>query len=388
MRVQPHQTAPAMTDSSVSSRFYTVERLTPGEPLIDARSFIEAGLSAKEGRNINGPSVIRIPDWMAPADRAHPDAKFYMYFGHHGGSYIRLAWASELTGPWKFARMDPTTPEGDRGVLGFEDTANRITRLGPGEHLHIYNHMASPRVFVDHANQRFALFFHAPSGINRRDGTIDRIQQRTLVALSHDGLDFRGGIQPVFIGTGYLDPFVFQGRTYGFSNEGYLHRAPAGTTLENDGWWQPTENHDFGDFLWERIDSPIRRNHENAPGQRAGNPRHFSHRIAGQALHLFFHRRGDMPESILLTRMDLSVGDASEWNCTYPPELVLSPETDWEGIGYPLGPSTSGSATGVRELRDPYILEEDGGIFLFYCGAGEEAIGLAEIFPVESDSAP
>ena len=70
---------------------YSVERLTPGQPLIDAQSFANAGLSDSERRNINGPSVIKVPDWVPPEGRADPSAHYYMYFGHHGGKYIRMA---------------------------------------------------------------------------------------------------------------------------------------------------------------------------------------------------------------------------------------------------------------------------------------------------------
>ncbi len=47
------------------------------------------------GKNIQGPSLIRVPDWI-------PDAlgRYYLYFADHKGSYIRLAYADDLHGPW------------------------------------------------------------------------------------------------------------------------------------------------------------------------------------------------------------------------------------------------------------------------------------------------
>ena len=48
------------------------------------------------GSNINGPSVIRVPDWVQ-----QPLGRYYLYFSHHKGTYIRLAYANALTGPWK-----------------------------------------------------------------------------------------------------------------------------------------------------------------------------------------------------------------------------------------------------------------------------------------------
>src|SRR5580704_19606753 len=47
------------------------------------------------GVNIQGPSLIRVPDWVE--DRL---GRYYLYFADHKGSYIRLAYADALTGPW------------------------------------------------------------------------------------------------------------------------------------------------------------------------------------------------------------------------------------------------------------------------------------------------
>jgi hypothetical protein len=55
------------------------------------------GPSAHEsiGVNIQGPSLIRVPDWIA--DRL---GRYYLYFADHKGSYIRHAYADHLEGPW------------------------------------------------------------------------------------------------------------------------------------------------------------------------------------------------------------------------------------------------------------------------------------------------
>lgn len=47
------------------------------------------------GENIQGPSLIRVPEWVD-----NPLGKYYLYFADHKGSYIRLAYADEITGPW------------------------------------------------------------------------------------------------------------------------------------------------------------------------------------------------------------------------------------------------------------------------------------------------
>ena len=48
------------------------------------------------GHNIQGPSLIRVPDWVS-----EPLGSYYLYFADHKGSYIRLAYADDLRGPWK-----------------------------------------------------------------------------------------------------------------------------------------------------------------------------------------------------------------------------------------------------------------------------------------------
>ena len=48
------------------------------------------------GDNINGPSLILAPEWLEA-----PLGRYYLYFAHHQGRYIRLAYADELCGPWQ-----------------------------------------------------------------------------------------------------------------------------------------------------------------------------------------------------------------------------------------------------------------------------------------------
>jgi hypothetical protein len=82
--------------------------------------------------------------------------------------------------------------------------------------------------------------------------------------------------------------------------------------------------------------------------------------------------------------MDLSVGDYELWDSTFPSREILQAELDWEGGDIP--PTNSQGSTApenVNQLRDPYIFKDnDGRLYLFYCGRGEDAIGVAHIRPV------
>ena len=73
-------------DTSIPNFTGTVTRLT-ATPLIAADMFAPATLAGLEPdalANINGPSVLRMPDWAAGKQAA-----FHMYFGHHKGKSLR-----------------------------------------------------------------------------------------------------------------------------------------------------------------------------------------------------------------------------------------------------------------------------------------------------------
>ena len=58
-----------------------IVRLNDGRPIISQQSFLDAGAEfAAQGANINGPSLIRVPDWISSADRPNPEARYYLYF--------------------------------------------------------------------------------------------------------------------------------------------------------------------------------------------------------------------------------------------------------------------------------------------------------------------
>ena len=58
---------------------------------IDSNPIIHPKLDPALGGNINGPSLIEVPDWVR-----NPLGKFYLYFAHHNGAHIRLAYSNTL----------------------------------------------------------------------------------------------------------------------------------------------------------------------------------------------------------------------------------------------------------------------------------------------------
>lgn len=355
---------------------YVVNRLNNSEPIITEAMFETAGAThvngagMTEGENINGPSLLRIPDWIAPENRADPNAVYYLYFAHHRGDYIRMAWAEELEGPWRLYNVGTGVPLDGRGVLSLSSSDD----IEIGNDIVIDNHIASPDVFADGENQRIIMYFHSPT---EQDGS-DK-GQSSFAATSTYGLDFNGSIEPVILGGSYFRVFEHGGYMYAFDNGADLFRA-----LDANDPWTPPPGFDFGDDLWIKSDNdPFAE--DLAEAGFDGTLRHTAVRLLGDTLQVFYSRKyDDRPERILMSTIDLSVGDYDLWDSSYPPEEILQAEPGWEGGQFPPDPSSGGDAPeNVNQLRDPYIFEDiDGTLYLFYAGCGEDAIGLAQLISV------
>jgi hypothetical protein len=297
----------------------TVTRL-PDNPIISLSS------SETLGNKINGPSVIRVPSWIE-----NPLGRYYLYFAHHKGRFIRLAYADTIAGPWRV--YEPGTLHLDQVNV-------------------VQTHIASPDVHVDDEARVIRMYFHGSRPKNEN--------QKTTVATSTDGLRFTPSSQ--ILGDAYFRVFRHDGHYYAIDTHGFLNRS------------------EFPDRNWTRSENPL-----IAPvvvddqyGRRSDvRIRHSAVRVQGDTLYLFYTRKADAPERILLARIPLQ-GSWSLWK----PDLlveVMRPETEYEGISYPALPSKKGGATQVQQLRDPYVFEDEGRLFLFYAIAGEMGIAVAEI---------
>lgn len=282
---------------------------------------IHPGLDPQMGTNINGPSLMRVPDWLP-----NPLGRYYLYFGHHHGTYIRLAYADQLEGPW--------------------------TVFGPGtlrlEQTPCLDHIASPDAHVDEANRRIILYYHGPyDAPSRLPGVFGRRAQLSFAAFSDDGIHFRS--EHKILGESYLRSFSHGDWTYALAMPGFFYR-------------------------WKEGFEP----YESGPRLFTDRMRHATVQVAGDSLHVYYTNAGDRPEAILHTTIDLRP-DWMEWQ-TGEITLVLQPETKWEGGNLPLEASQRGSIDEpARQLRDPYLYEEDGRVYLLYTCAGESGIAIAEI---------
>lgn len=305
---------------------------------------IRPHMDGRMGDNINGPALIRMPDWAEGLGRYH------LYFSDHKGTYIRLAYADDLTGPWTMHESgaldiaDSCFPVSLTEEPPEEDRPPWAAKMRGG---YLYAHIASPDIHIDHEAQIFRMYFH---------GMIENADQVTRLATSSDGVTFKAA-EPI-LGPPYFRVFQKDGWLYAITWGGDLWRAR--------DWGEPFEKGPNLVFYHPR------------EGVGEGF-RHGEARLIDGVFHLFYHRIGDRPECILHATVDMT-GDWMGWTASEP-RVLLQPELEWEGADLPLETSVMGAAIGrQRELRDPCFFEdEDGSRYLLYCGASESGIGIARL---------
>ncbi len=270
------------------------------------------------GANIQGPSLIRVPDWID-----NPMGEYYLYFADHRGKYIRLAYANDLLGPW--STYEPGTLQLEQSY--FPSDCSPCA----------YAHIASPDVHIDEERQEIVMYVHGR----------DVGRQLTRSAVSKDGLQFEG--REEVLGRPYFRVVQHDAFHYALAMPGYLYRSRDGSS-----------------------------NFEEGPRFFNDDMRHSALLIRNNQLHVFWTQRRDAPERIFLSTIDLR-GDWMNWQESEPVE-ILRPQLDWEGASLAVEPSRGGYIDErVNQLRDPAIYEEDGEIFLLYSVAGESGIAIVQL---------
>jgi hypothetical protein len=318
--------------------------------------------------NLNGPTVVRVPGWVE-----NPLGRYYMYFAHHKGSYIRLAYADEPLGPWQVYHPGvlPLAASGFPDTVGEEPGSGALAELFKTFSLHVIRdylmlvyrasvtdqternergmtaaanqspHVASPEIVIDNINRRFLMYYH---------GFDERGSQSSRVAASKDGMIFE--VQPGRVFSTYLRSFKFRGQHYLLGMPGVIYRGD-----DPLGPFEPRNR-----LLFEP------------------DMRHAGVLLEGSTLYVFWSKVGYAPERILLSQVDLDPGDWNDWKATAPVDL-MRPEQEWEGNELIAMPSLRGELdNAANELRDPFAFrDDDGQLYLFYVGGGEKAIGVARL---------
>jgi len=228
------------------------------------------------GTNINGPSLIRVPDRLPK-----PLGQYYLYFAHHKGRFIRLAYADTLTGPWHIHSSGTLQLEQSHFTLtppplsvlynpDSQPTAESETdRLTP--------HIASPDAYVDEQQRTLRRYYHGLLA----DGT-----QLTRLALSRDGLSFSA--REEILALPDLRVLRHDSYWFGIAMPGTVYRSQDGLTAFERG-------HQVLD----------------------DNPRHVALRQFANTLQVFWTRVGDAPERILCSTIDFTP-DWTEWTASTP----------------------------------------------------------------------
>jgi len=287
-------------------------------PALNVRRFpqspiITPDMDGRMGNNINGPSLIRVPEWVS-----NPMGRYYLYFAHHEGTFIRLAYANQLEGPWNIHSP---------GVL---DVCRAFFN----------SHIASPDVHVCHDTREIRMYYHGCC-------LPEPPHQFTRLAVSSDGISFTA--LPEILGTSYWRAFKFRGYWHTLEMPGTFRRSACGTQAFEKG---------------PRLFSPTMR--------------HSAVHLSEDILTVFYSEAGDSPERILWATIDL-IPDWSRWQIVKKGTL-LAPAMEYEGADCPVVPSRRGSVhQRVRQLRDPCVFEENERLYLLYSVAGESGIAIAEL---------
>lgn len=297
-------------------------------PIITNESFPDLG------GNINGPSIIEVPEWVA-----NRLARYYLYFAHHNGEYIRLAYSDFIEGPWKI--YEP-------GTLQIENSL-------------FYGHIASPDVHIDNENKQIRMYYHGYESPVFVETPTDQLSdpdystglrqrgtpQLTRVSLSEDGLNFRP--QNEILGNSYFRVFYYHDYYYAIGMPGVLYRSKDGIT-----------------------------NFEKGHSIFTPQMRHCALKLDQNILTVFYTNAHDCPEQIYFSNIELD-NDWSKWKES-DPIVVLKPEMQYEGANIPMVPSARGAIMDkVHQLRDPAYIKTNNKEYLFYCVAGEQGIAIAEL---------
>lgn len=364
---------------------------------LDENPIIE--ISDSTGDSINHPSVIRVPEWVD-----NSLGKYYLYFSHKRGSYIRLAYADQIEGPWEIY---------EEGTLQLHQTP-------------FTGHIASPDVHVDHEKEVIRLYYHGETrardllrspwqnepyrferyGFRKREipyrllfntgriiyktvsnlgnnfggrsGTTSKTitesgtdtgetaqmsqfertlwnwnlipspVQETRQVVSKDGINFQNS-SPI-LGPSWFRVFEYEDRYYALARDGYLYSSSS-----------PDKPFDRVRKLFD-------------------DHRHFGVQVVGTTLYVYYSRSRDDPEGIVRTEINLS-SVPDEW-VSGKTRTVLTPVCAYEGADINRDDSTQrGPAEHRNELRDPYVFTQGGKQYLFYALAGESGIGVAQMNP-------
>lgn len=273
------------------------------------------------GEFTNGPTVIKVPNWVEDPLGTH-----YMYFADHHGLEIRLAFSDSLNGPWTVS-------------------PNPVLRLN--KTLAIREHIASPDVYIDADSHTIYMTVHGEPISTMYD------DQVSVLVESQDGEVFAQ--DPSYAGSIWAN-FAYA-RILKIDDTFVRINPRKHQVSRSDSMTGP-----FSAPVYYSL--PIDREH-----------RHASVLLDGSTIVIYYTRLRDAPERIYRATIDASQ-QWGQWALTNE-QCVRRPELSWEGAKFPVTLSQTGPAHSVNQLRDPFIYDDGTNRALFYSYAGESGIAMA-----------
>lgn len=292
-----------------------------------SRQITKKMLGETAGRFTNGPTVIKVPDWVEESLGA-----YYMYFADHHGKGIRLAYSDSLNGPWTVS-------------------PNPVLRLN--KTLAIRSHIASPDVYIDHDSRTIYMTVHGEPISSLYDSQV------SVLAESEDGIDFAQ--DPSYAGSIW-------------ANFAYARILKIDDTFVrvNPRKHQVSRSNSVTGPFSEPVEYSLPENREH---------RHASVLLDGSTIVMYYTRLRDAPERIYRATIDASQ-PWGQWALA-DEQCVRRPERSWEGAQFPVALSKPGPANSANQLRDPFIYDDGTDRALFYSYAGESGIAMATLRALE-----
>jgi hypothetical protein len=284
-------------------------------------------LPGEDGDNINGPCCIEVPEWCE-----NKLGKYYLYFSHHKGQYIRMAYSDFVEHSWKIHHG------GVIDLSWFKDA---------------HHHIASPDILIDNKKKEILLYFHAPSR--------EKQQQWTYAAISKDGVNFiKETDKP--LAPFYMRVFQWREHIYGMTKGGNLWRSKSGIEPFEPGP-NPFDIR-LSDEIWHNDDGSIR---------------HVALSRTNDTIYIFYTCIGDSPERIYCSIMNISDPNWFNWKAQNKSE-VMRPIEYYEGANLVLKKSSAGAAYKPENaLRDPDLITIGNTNYLFYSVQGEQGIAVSRL---------
>lgn len=278
--------------------------------------------------NINGPSCLRTPNFIK-----NPLGKYLLYFAHHSGEFIRIAYSEDIFTGWKI----------------LDHKINNVSK-----ETEFHDHVASPDVYVDNIEKSIYMFFHSRIKGSRK--------QQTFLSKSNDGINFalvKGDLNLPF----YFRHVTIGTKTFAVTKGGNLYInmvSPVANT------WRALNNVNTG------------KSNKEAMHNSSGSIRHASLIYYMKIFIIFYSKIGDSPERIYAAK--IVENEKGLWLMSNEFEITR-PELNFEGANLDIEASVAGpSLKEENALRDPYVMQDGEDYFLFYACAGESGIAVGKLF--------